>query len=147
MKRTTLLAVAIAAAFSACASVAIDDAQFGLRKASVFDVVTPAPFDFEGSGAGETVAPLPGSGMPPMISHAIEDSLPITVKSNDCLSCHDRAKADAQTTRKRKASPAPTSHYVTRADGQVALAGSSYNCVACHAPQSGAPPLVRNTSR
>jgi nitrate reductase (cytochrome), electron transfer subunit len=146
MKRTTLLAVAIAAAFAGCASVAIDDSQIGLSKGSVFDVATPAPFDFESSGAGETTPPAAGSGMPPMISHSIDDSLPITVAKNDCRSCHDKPDAIGRTTARGKATPAPVSHYVRQADGKAALAGRNYNCVACHAPQSGAKPLVGNTS-
>ena len=147
MKHTTLLAAATVAALSACASTGIDDSQLGLRKSSVFEVVTPAPFGFEGQGAGQTIAPLAGSGMPPMISHAVDGYLPITTKSNGCLGCHDQPQAIGKAVAKGQPNAAPASHYTKGADGKLALAGASYNCIACHAPQAGVKPLIGNVSR
>lgn len=40
----------------------------------------------------------------------------------------------------------PASHFVQRAGAPPTLAGSYYNCIACHAPQAGAQPLIRNLS-
>jgi nitrate reductase cytochrome c-type subunit len=147
MKRMNLLLAAIAAVAAGCATQAIDDAQFGLRKSSVFETVTPAPFGFEGPGAGKTTAPLAGSGMPPMISHPVDSYLPITAKANGCLGCHDQPQAVGKPVAKGQPAPAPASHYAKAADGKLVVAGTSYNCMACHAPQSGVKPLVDNVSR
>ncbi|MCM2329542.1 MAG: nitrate reductase cytochrome c-type subunit, partial [Lysobacter sp.] len=64
----------------------IDDQQFSLNKGSVFETATPSPFVFE-DGA-KTQRPLEGSGMPVMISHTIDDDLPITAEKNGCIRCH-----------------------------------------------------------
>jgi cytochrome c-type protein NapB len=147
MKRSTLLLAAALAVLAGCATTAIDDSQLGLSKASVFDIETPVPFGFEGPGAGQTIEPLAGSGMPPMISHPVGDFLPITAASNGCLSCHDRPQEIGRPAAKGQPAPAPASHYARRADGRLSLSGASYNCVSCHAPQAGVKPLVDNVSR
>jgi cytochrome c-type protein NapB len=148
----TCLPLRVAAAAAAlvgifgCAAMSVEDRDLGLRKASVFDVVTPAPFDFEGTAAGRLTAPLPGSGMPPMISHAIDDSLPITAAKNECLDCHDKPQNIGKPVAAGKARPAPANHY-SGSPGSLRLAGASYNCISCHAPQAEVPVLVRNASR
>lgn len=147
MKRKMLWVALLAAAAAGCATTAIDDAQFGLRKSSVFETVAPAPFTFEGAGGGQATPPLAGSGMPPMISHAVEDFVPITAKSNACLTCHDQPQAIGKPVAKGQPSAAPASHYNKGPDGKLALAGAKYNCIACHAPQAGVKPLVNNVSR
>jgi cytochrome c-type protein NapB len=147
MKRKTLLLAALAAIAAGCATTAIDDAQFGLRKASVFEVMAPTPFAFEGPGAGQATPPLAGSGMPPMITHAVDAYLPITVSANACLTCHDQPQAIGKPVAKGQPTSAPTSHYHKGADGKLALAGAKYNCIACHAPQADVKPLVNNVSR
>lgn len=146
MKRATLLSAAIAV-LAGCATTAIDDSQIGLSKSSVFATAAPVPFSFEGPGAGQTVAPLAGSGMPPMISHPIDGYLPITGTANACLGCHDRPQEVGKAPAKGQPVSAPASHYAKGADGRLAISGSSYNCIACHAPQSGVKPLVDNVSR
>lgn len=147
MKRSTLLLAVVFATLAGCATTAIDDSQLGLSKSSVFDTAAPAPFAFEGPGAGQAAAPLPGSGMPPMISHPVGDYLPITARSNGCLGCHDRPQEIGKPVAKGQPAAAPASHYAKGADGKLLLSGASYNCIACHAPQAGVKPLVDNTSR
>jgi len=142
---TVALASAMASALSGCAALAIEDTQVGLRKTSVFDVVTPAPFNFSSPGAAQTIAPLPGSGMPPMISHAVDEHLPLTAKNNECLECHDKPQNIGKPVPAGKARPATLSHYTQSAT--PALLGAQYNCMTCHAPQSEVPPLVPNLSR
>lgn len=142
---TVAMAAAVASALSGCAVVAIEDSQIGLRKTSVFEVVTPAPFNFDSPGAALTLAPLPGSGMPPMISHPVEEHLPLTAKSNECLECHDKPQNIGKPVPTGKARPAPISHY-TR-PGTPTLLRAQYNCMSCHAPQSEVAPLVTNLSR
>ena len=117
---------------------AVDDKQFSLNKGSVFEAATPAPFEFQ-DGA-KTIRPLDGSGMPVMISHTIDDDLPITAEKNGCIRCH------TPTGRKvRGALPLPPSHVT--GGGTPAVAGKRWNCTACHAPQADVKPLVDNTSR
>jgi len=147
MKRSTLLLAALIAALAGCATAPIEDSQLGLSKASVFDVTTPAPFGFEGPGAGQTAAPLAGSGMPPMISHPVDAYLPITAKANGCVNCHDRPQEIGKPLAKGQPAAAPVSHYAKGSDGKAVLAGANYNCMACHAPQAGVKPLVDNISR
>lgn len=148
--RSTLLLAATAAAalFAAgCASLAIEDRDFGLSKASVFDTITPAPFGFDATTASRMIATLPGSGMPPMISHAVDDSLPITAAKNDCRDCHDKPQNIGKPVATGKARPAPANHYASGSGGALALDSKIYNCIACHAPQADVPALVRNASR
>jgi nitrate reductase cytochrome c-type subunit len=147
MKRASALVALLLALIAGCATVAIEDTQFGLRKAGVFEALTPTPFSFEGTGAGRTIEPLAGSGMPPMISHAVDNYLPITSASNNCLACHNRPAQFGKPVAKGQPMSAPASHYAKAADGMPALAGAHYNCISCHAPQAGVPSLVDNRSR
>jgi cytochrome c-type protein NapB len=146
MKQRVLLAAVLLGTLAGCASMVLEDSQVSLRKTSVFDVVTPRPFGFDSPGAALTIPPLPGSGMPPMISHTVDEYLPLTAKANECLDCHDKPDRIGKPVASGKARPAPANHYVSRG-GAPALAGAQYNCMACHAPQADVPALVRNTSQ
>jgi len=146
MKHRAILAAVLLGTLAGCASMVLEDSQVSLRKTSVFDVVTPTPFGFDSPGAALTIPPLPGSGMPPMISHTVDEYLPLTVKANECLDCHDKPDRIGKPVASGKARPAPANHYVKRG-GTPALAGTQYNCMACHAPQADVPQLVRNTSQ
>jgi cytochrome c-type protein NapB len=117
---------------------AIDDQQFSLNKGSVFEAATPSPFEFE-DGA-KTQRPLDGSGMPVMISHTIDDDLPITAEKNGCIRCHTPTGKKV-----RGAPPVPSSHVA--ANDKPAVAGKRWNCTACHAPQADVKPLVVNTAQ
>lgn len=130
-----------------CATVAISDRDFGLSKGSVFDTATTAPFSFDDEAAGKTARPLPATGIPPMITHAVDDYLPLTLAKNECRECHDKPAAIGKPVGKNRAAPAPASHYVKSAAGALTLAGAKYNCMSCHAPQAGVAPLITNTSR
>jgi nitrate reductase cytochrome c-type subunit len=147
MKRPTLLIAASIAALVGCATAAIEDTQFGLSKSSVFDDVAPAPFGFDGPGAGQTITPLAGSGIPPMINHPVDSYLPITANANGCLGCHDRPQEIGRKVAKGQPATASASHYAKGADGKLQMSGASYNCLSCHAPQAGVKPLTGNTSR
>ncbi|HEX4943187.1 MAG TPA: nitrate reductase cytochrome c-type subunit [Usitatibacteraceae bacterium] len=117
---------------------AIDDQQFSLNKGNVFEVATPRPFEFE-DGA-KTLRPLEGSGMPVMISHTIDDDLPITMEKNGCIRCH------TPTGKKVRGAPAVPPSHVAAGD-KPAVAGKRWNCIACHAPQADVKPVVANTAR
>jgi nitrate reductase cytochrome c-type subunit len=117
---------------------AVEDAQFSLSKGSVFDAATPLPYQFQ-DGA-KTVRPPEGSGMPGMISHTIDDDLPITAAKNGCIRCHTATGKAV-----RGAAPLTKSHLAVEG-GKPAVAGNHWNCIACHAPQADVKPLVVNTS-
>jgi hypothetical protein len=113
MKQRAFLAALLLGTLAGCGAMALNDSEVGLRKTSVFDVVTPTPFGFDGPGAGKTSPPLPGSGMPPMISHTVDEYLPLTAKANECLDCHDKpdriGKPVASPARPRPHPPTTTS--------------------------------------
>jgi cytochrome c-type protein NapB len=117
----------------------LDDKDFSLNKGSVLDAATPAAFEFQDGAA--TQRPLQGSGMPVMISHTIDDDLPITPEKNGCIRCHTPTGKKV-----RGAPPVPPSH-VGKADDRPAVVGKRWNCTACHAPQADVKPLVANTSQ
>ena len=77
---------------------------------------------------------------PPMIPHSLDDMLPITLAKNNCLMCHQQPDRIGQKS-PGAPTPLPTSHYTSAKK----LQGSRYNCMACHAPQADAKPLVKNT--
>lgn len=85
---------------------------------------------------------------PPMIPHDVEAMLPITIKNNQCLSCHDKANAEGMKAAMPNLTAIPASHYKDlRAEDQKdlpKLAGARFNCSQCHAPQSETKPLVKN---
>ena len=118
----------------------IPDTQFGLKKGAAEEALQPKPFEFK--DGYDIAKPLPGSGMPPMIPHTIDESLPITFANNDCMSCHKAPERG----KKAKRPPIPESHWV-KADDKLSIAGKRYVCTACHAPQADVAPLVRNDSR
>lgn len=143
MTSRLLLAVVVAACASLAAAqapakpAAIDDAAFGLGKGSVFDTATPKPFTLDGSG--KRIAPPPAT--PPMIPHAIDAYVPLTVERNACLGCHDRPADIGRKVAAGAGRPAPATHYVLR-DGKRVLSGAQYLCTGCHAPQAAVEPLI-----
>lgn len=77
-----------------------------------------------------------------MISHSVEDMLPITKENNACTSCHlpDIAQAVG-------AIPMPKSHFYNfrqKVDLKEQMDENRFNCVICHATQVEAAPLVGN---
>jgi cytochrome c-type protein NapB len=118
---------------------AVDEKDFSLNKGDVLESATPRPFEFE-DGA-KTLRPIEGSGMPVMISHTIDDDLPITAEKNGCIRCHTPTGKKV-----RGAPPVPPSHVAEGGD-KPSVVGKRWNCTACHAPQADVLPLVANTSR
>ena len=146
MKRVILIAsiaAALAAAPLAGAQEAkpVDDASLGLQKGSVFDVPTPKPFSLD--GAGVKGAAQGAFAAPPLVPHAVDDYVPITVDKNACLGCHDKPGA-----RKVKGGVpgAPAGHYAKGGAGKPRVSGDYYNCELCHAPGADVPDPVANTA-
>ena len=87
-------------------------------------------------------------GAPPQILHTVEDMLPITSGSNDCLDCHH-----PENTTDEEDYPIPDSHFqqAVMARGQPGesmvwkvqgykksddVAGTRFSCTMCHTPQA-----------
>jgi len=85
---------------------------------------------------------------PPQILHSVEDMLPITSGSNDCLDCHHPDNTSGE-----EDAPIPESHFqeAMMAVGQPGeamvwkvqgykkggdVAGTRFNCTMCHTPQA-----------
>jgi len=150
----------------------VSEEELGLRKSTLNNEdVKPVDNKFD--------APAPGSAQkfarsyvnaPPLVPHSVEGLLPITRKSNQCLSCHmpDVAKGVGAT-------PIPKSHFTDfrpktkiAKDGSVVKEGKTiknssdiktvahslktlsmarFNCSQCHVPQANVKPLVKNNFR
>ena len=141
--------VALVAAAGAVTSQATDESSLGLSKTSVFDNPTPvAPvYDAPPPGVPVTAPERYFPGAPPVIPHSIEGLVPITSQNNTCLGCHDKPDLIGK---KNKGVPTPmtASHYSspwTKDKPAQKVSGSRYSCDQCHAPQSDAKPLVKNT--
>ena len=141
--------VALAAVAWAVTGKAVDDSSLGLSKTSVFDDPTPvAPvYDAPPPGAPVTAPPRYFPGAPPVIPHSIDGLVPITAQSNTCLGCHDKPDLLGKNV-KGAPTPMTASHYSdlwTKDKPAQRVSGARYNCNQCHAPQSDAKPLVKNT--
>lgn len=92
--------------------------------------------------------PRPFETAPPQILHTVEDMLPITSGSNDCLDCHHPDNTSGE-----EDAPLPESHFqaAVMAKGQPGeamvwkvqgyqkvddVAGTRFNCTMCHTPQA-----------
>ncbi len=127
----------------------IADKDLGLSKSTVFDTPSPEAFAYgEASpGSGNTL-PRAYTGAPPQIPHSVQGFIPVTVRNNLCVGCHNNPAMWGQKT-KGVPTPMPPSHYTdTRnAPGNVTkkLIGARFVCTQCHVPQASVQPLVDNT--
>ena len=128
----------------------VSDTEIGLRKSTVENENDVEFFDINYGGADAgTSQKIDRSfeNAPPLISHTIEDMLPITIDNNMCLSCHIKEIAADM-----GATPIPTSHYVNmrglleKGDKTELseISNERFNCDQCHVPQTDAKPLVKN---
>ena len=128
---------------------AIDQMNMGIGEDNVFSDATPQAFAYSNVKAGKSeMIPLAYSTVPPLISHKIEDYLPITAEENGCADCHDRQSKIGKTEHKTgKKIPMPESHYggFNGEGDKEEVSGARYNCTQCHVPQSDAKPLIENT--
>ncbi len=146
--KKTLIAAATLTAIIAtgCAmSSNISEESLGLRKTDLYteNTTTGDKTSYSTVAAGESkVYERAFENAPPMISHEVEDMLPITIDNNSCLGCHDPLVAASV-----NATPVPKSHlFDMRKDKVLAtVSNARYNCTQCHAPQSDNEPLVENT--
>ena len=89
------------------------------------------------------------SEAPPLISHQIEDFLPIRIDDNMCLVCHDQPDLIGEELDEGDPTPIPISHYTDlRNDPQTPtdrVVGARFTCTQCHAQQANAELLAINT--
>ncbi|NOQ31943.1 MAG: nitrate reductase [Helicobacteraceae bacterium] len=156
------------------ASETVSEESLGLRKTNLYteDTTTgdKTSYGKEYAGSGYKIKRA-FQDAPPMIPHDIEGMLPITIKDNQCISCHMPEVAASM-----GATPVPVSHFTNfRADTAIAkngkitksgieientstdkmahvsiikkdqLVGARFNCTQCHAPQSTGKLAVENT--
>lgn len=79
-------------------------------------------------------------GQPPVIPHAIDKYVPLTMEENACLDCHITDELRGQ-----KVPKIGQSHFsktAKRKDGSPAVEMSRFQCDSCHVPQVDAKPLV-----
>jgi cytochrome c-type protein NapB len=139
-----VLALVAAAGQDAPPPAGIADRDLGLSRTSVFAApAPPAVIDNESAPGEAPVLPRAYPGAPPRVPHGIAALLPITRRDNFCVDCHliDEKVEGGPT-------PIPASHQtdLRRAPGEVGgkVVGARWVCVSCHAPVTGAPPLVGN---
>ena len=157
-----LLSVGVIVVFSsACAVMAkggIDENSLGLDKGSVFDTPADPAYEVKANppGGGNKLTPKSYFTAPPQIPHSIDGFLPITLKNNMCMTCHNIPDKRGKKRPEGQPVPLPESHYQTGAYGKQAaglpptklgnkVSGSRYVCVQCHRPQTNAQPLVEST--
>lgn len=122
----------------------VSDNDLGLRKGTLMNeelVIPESKMNLAEAGESQVIE-RSFENAPPMIPHNIADFVPISIKSNMCLDCHDPAVAADM-----MATSVPASHlYDTRNGKQLdELNGANYNCTLCHAAMSDAKPLVGNS--
>ncbi len=129
----------------------INESDLALRKGDLFteDEVSGAEANYSSAAPGtSTKFERSFTNAPPMIPHEIKDMLPITIKNNQCISCHDRESAKDMKAAMPNLTSIPDTHYRDlRSKDQKDLghlAGARFNCVQCHAPQANVKPLVKN---
>jgi len=128
----------VASSQSAPATVAADAPRLAVPPAPG---ETDAPaFEYGDKRPGQSQRLARGwEGAPALIPHATKGLTPITAKRNACAGCHGRAGATTGPP------PAPASHFAdtsaAAAGARPQLAGTRWNCTACHVPQTNAPAL------
>ena len=137
---------------------AIDDTKAGLYDVTVEDnsyVDLNISYENNATAGTSTKIERAFENAPPMIPHDTEGMFPIVADSNMCLSCHDKAIAEAMQADMPNLKAIPASHYFSirkEADtGDTAAAETGdivsnerFNCDQCHVVQTDAKPLVRN---
>ncbi len=148
LRKTALLPVILASLLSLPAQAvqdqAIPDSDLGLYKSSVYDDPAPPVIQYGGGDPGTNKrAARSYNSAPPMITHTIQDMVPITRDSNLCKDCHVQPDLIGQKLTPGMPVPAPASHYVSVKKGELYM--GRWNCTQCHRPQANVKVLVQST--
>lgn len=149
MKRKHLFATVLATLgmiglLQAQATAEIDPERWGFSPTSVFYDPAPEVFSFSSVAPGEAGVLRRGfEGAPPQIPHRIDHLLPITLKDNMCMDCHDRPERIGQAPSKGTPTPMSRSHYVEQG-GKLSFHFRRHTCVDCHVPQAAVEMPVAN---
>ncbi|MEA1914990.1 MAG: nitrate reductase cytochrome c-type subunit [Campylobacterota bacterium] len=168
-----IAAVAVLTVGCTAANQSISEESLGLRKTDLYSESTTVgdetKYGKAVAGTSKTISRA-FQDAPPMIPHDVDGMLPITIKDNQCVSCHAPEVATSM-----GALPYPSSHMMDfrpstaiAQDGRISfngeavdntshaklsdvsikklgkLSGTRFNCSQCHAPQSEGQ-LVENT--
>jgi cytochrome c-type protein NapB len=159
LQRNSWLVTGLLAFLSACltagpvATAGDEEVDDGLdvyfREASLIALSDQALEEYGNSEAGESqVFERAFPGAPPQIPHTVEDMLPITGDSNECVDCHHPDNVAGP-----EDLPLPKSHFSqavmgagAKGDSQIwvvkgyeevkEIGGNRYNCTMCHTPQA-----------
>jgi cytochrome c-type protein NapB len=164
-KITLSIAVATSIFFAGCSNGAVSEESLGLRKTNLYTEDAKTTGDLTRysnvtAGSSKKIARA-FQDAPPMIPHDTTGMLPITIRSNQCVSCHEPAVASSM-----GATPYPPSHMINfRPSSSYAIAGintsseslanisikkedklqgTRFNCTQCHAEQSMATDAPKN---
>jgi hypothetical protein len=126
----------------------IPDSEIGLFEGAVDEVLVPPDFVDQIAEPGDTG--MRGSRLSefaaPIAPHNLADYQPITRDDNLCLECHDIGPGSDFV--EGEPVPLPDSHFVDLRNSPTEIgdtvAGTRYNCVACHVALTDAKPLVAN---
>jgi cytochrome c-type protein NapB len=122
----------------------LPDDAIGLSKTSVFDDPAPPEFAYPSTDPKQSgVLSRYWEDAPPQIPHRLDKYLPVTLKLNKCLDCHDDPD---EIGKKVKGKPTPMSetHYAKKG-GDLVVENKRYVCNLCHVPQAEVGTLVDNT--
>ncbi len=150
MKRNALGAALMAVLLPCAGAFACED--FGLSKVSVFDNPDPLVTTQAGREPGENEAlGAYFDESPPLIPHLVADYLPITIKDNQCLDCHDAPDRIGKKLGRDEEPPMPASHYTDLRNAPHKVTGkpigARFVCTQCHAGQQETEVLVESTYR
>ena len=127
---------------------AVDQSSLGIGADGVFNDPSPSTFDYPTTKAGESdLIAKSYHTAPPMVPHTVDEYLPITMETNECMECHDKPKIQGREYVKGDKLAMPESHYggFGGKGDKDEVSGARYTCSQCHAPTSNAMPLVENT--
>lgn len=144
MKKTvSLLLATLAIAAVGCASVVPLKPMRGTDVAAADKAPDIKAFSNKTPGVGEArLIARTIQGQPPMVPHAIEKYVPLTVDENACLDCHITDELRGQ--KVPKMGPSHFSKVARRSDGSPEVSMDRFQCDTCHVVQADAKPLVDN---
>ncbi len=142
MKRTASLALAtLLATLLGCASFSAPTPMRGADVAAPDRAPEVKTYTEKVPGVGQPhLVERTFVGQPPVIPHAIDKYVPLTMEENACLDCHITDELRGQ-----KVPKIGLSHFsktAKRKDGSPAVEMSRFQCDSCHVPQVDAKPLV-----